>query len=486
MKKLICMLLLTAVMLSICGCGGNGGTQTATEPEFVLSEPDGTFQVGYGQTDITPEKSVPLGGFGNTSMRMSTAVLRRLYTTSIAMRDAGGNTVLLISVDLQCIWGKFATLADAVSLATGVPRENVIVCASHTHAGPDGASNEPNLVEYAEEIVIPQSCAAAVASLQDLKTARMSIGSVETEKLNFIKHYQYTDAQGNVQFFGDNFGTAVYDETTIHATAIDETMFVLQITREGEKDIVLTNWRAHPLMDGASSKTDLSADFIGAVRESVELQRDCHFVFYQGAAGNNNSTTRLSEERRTTDTAEYGALLAGYVLDCLQSNMTPIEGGPIQVRQTQLEAEINHTTDSMYYDAKAVQAVWTSTNNYAQAVSAGGTSGIRSPYQANAIINRYNKEKTQTSELNAIAIGDSLAFVSAPNELYDTLSVMTEEGSPYPWTLTLGFSNGYTGYIPSAYGWEYTSYESDVSWFVPGTGEVMVDCFLSMLKEMKG
>ena len=63
---------------------------------------------------------------------------------------------------------------------------------------------------------------------------------------------------------------------------------------------------------------------------------------------------------------------------------------------------------------------------------------------------------------------------------------MTEASSTYPMTVTLGYTNGYTGYIPTLYGFEYTSYETDVCWFKAGIGEVMVDTFLSMLDEMDG
>ena len=87
-------------------------------------------------------------------------------------------------------------------------------------------------------------------------------------------------------------------------------------------------------------------------------------------------------------------------------------------------------------------------------------------------------------ELNTITIGDDVAFVTAPNELFDTNSVYVEEHSPYKMTMTFGYSNGYRGYIPSAYGWEYTSYESDCCYFMPGCGETIQDTFLSMLGEL--
>lgn len=492
MKRLICTLLCMVMILSLVACGGSTEESSATTeqtlpPETtaaldVLHSGEG-FRVGYARVDITPKKSVPLGGFGNTSMRMSVNVLRRLYATCIAIADEQDNLILLYALDLQGSQN-LLTSRDVVAMQMGIPSYHIVYNSSHTHAGPDVTNTkEPNLAEWLDTTNV-QLVEVAQEAVADLKPATLSYGSVETYHMNFIKHYQHTLPDGTVKYFGDNFGEAVYDSTTKHITEIDPTMHVIEFQREGGKPVVMTNWRAHPLMDGSSSKFNVSADFIGAFRESLELKYDCHFAFFQGAAGNNNSKTRLSEESRTSDTAEYGNILADYALEALQ-NMTPVEDpGLIQTRNTMFEGRCNHDTDSLYYRAIEVQSIWTATNDHAQVKAAGAPYGIRSAYHANAIVARYNRPETYTTELNAIAIGDCIGFVTAPNELFDTLSVMTEEGSPYPMTMTLGYSNGYTGYIPSARGWEYTSYESDVSWYAPGTGEEFVECFLDMLGDM--
>lgn len=483
MKKIISMLLLLVMVLSLCACG-SGDSEDASGAQTGSQEK--TFRVGYARYDITPTESVPLGGFGNTSERMSTNILRRVYVSCIAITDEQDNTILLIAADLQQPNDKIMACRPVISQATGVPEAQIMINGSHTHAGCDVSSNMEAAMRWIA-LVNEQAVNAAVDAMADRKPATMSYGSVETEGLNFIKHYKYIDENGETQYFGDNFGTAVYNETTQHTTQIDQTMFLMKFEREGDKDVVFASWRAHPLLDGAKSKTDLSSDYIGAFREAIELKLDCEFAFYQGAAGNNNSTTRLTAEQRTRDTAEFGALLADYAIDGLTNNMTKVDNpGLIQTRQTNLDAEINHDTDSLYYSAKSVQVVWTTTNDYSQAAAAGEPYGIRSPYMANAIVNRYNKDDTCISELDAFAIGDHVAIVSAPNELFDQLGEQTEAGSSYPMTVTLGYTNGYTGYIPTMYGFEHTSYETDVCWYKPGIGETMVDTFLSMLDEMDG
>lgn len=482
MKKFISLLLLVVMVFSLCACGQNEAADNGADPSQ-----EKTFRVGYGRYDITPEEAVPLGGFGNCDKRISTNVLRRLYVSCIAITDEQDYTVLLFSCDFINPYAALMNARPIISQNTGVPEHQIWVNSSHTHAGPDVGSGQFESIQRWIALVNEQMVKAGNDAMADRKPAKLSYGSIETESLNFIKHYKYVDDNGVVQFFGDNFGTQVLDETTEHTTQIDQTMFVLNFEREGGKDVVLASWRAHPLLDGGSSRTDVSADYPGAFREAMELQRDCYFSYFQGAAGNNNSHSRLTQEVRTKDTAEYGALLAGYAIDCLDNNMTQVENpGLLQSRYTLLEAEVNHDTDSLYYAAKEVQVVWKNTNVFAEAKAVGMPYGIRSPYMANAIVNRYGRGNTEVSELNALAIGDHVALVSAPNELYDQLGEMTEASSTYPMTVTLGYTNGYTGYIPTAYGFEYTSYESDVCWFKPGIGETMVDTFLAMLDDMDG
>ena len=473
-KKTVCALIALVLLLGISGCG----SEKTPEPE---SKTDGLC-VGFGRTDITPEISVPLSGFGNTSMRMSKTVARKLYATCIAITDADNTTVLLVSIDLQSSGGAVLSARSLISQSTGVPEQNIFLCATHTHAGPDFSSSEPSIAEYIAEM-IPAVCRSAEDAMDNRKPAKMYAGSVETEGLNFVKHYQYVKQDGTVSYFGDNFGDSVIDSTTSHTSDVDQTMHLVKFTREGEKDIVLANWRAHPLLEGAANKYDVSADFVGAFREAMELKGNCQFAFFQGAAGNINSSSRIPQERRTQDSAEYGALLAGYAREGLEA-ATEQTDTKIRSRQIQLTADINHDTDAVVGGATIVRSVWTSTNDAATTLQAGQPYGIRSPYQANAIINRAAMAETDTMELSAVSIGGQFAIVTAPVELFDGISSQTEEQTAFQTLFTLGYTNGYYGYIPTAAAFEYTCYESDVCWFKPGIGEQIQDNFVDMLQQL--
>ncbi len=494
MKKIIATLLLITMLLTIVGCGsGDGKTETAATTQGTTAATDpttenlelGQFYAGYCRKIITPEAPVPLAGFGNTDRRISQTVLDDITASILALTDEKGMTILFINTDTTRAYDNVVDPGrEMISLATGIPVDQIIWGATHTHSGPDMSNTKnENIVAYNQmaSVRIIEGCREALA---DRKPAKMFIGHVEAEGLNFVKHYKHTLADGTVQYFGDNFGTAVYDSTTTHTTQADPTMHIMQFKREGGKEIVLANWRAHPQLTSGGTKTDMSADYVGAFREALEAQYDCHFIYFQGACGNLNPKSRLSEENYTTDYKTHGAKLAEYCMEGLQ-NTVEVGSYDFKVTPINFVGKVNHSQDSLYTHAQEINAIWTATSDNSLCVQTGKPYGIRSPYHASSIISKYKMGETWDLNLYAISLCDEVAVVTAPNELFDTNSVWLEENSPYAHTFTFGYTNGHQLYVPSQLAFDYSCYESDVCRFVPGTGEEIQETFLAALKEFK-
>ena len=482
MKKILVLFL--AVLFILPGCGKAPAQQPAQQQaQTEITE----FSVGYSRKIVNPDEPIPLVGYGNIETRYLQEIGHDITVAVIAISDGEGNDVLIINTDMCTTtkaWGD--PLQNLVHGATNIPLERIYISSNHSHSAPSVSGSNERVVRYQEK-VFNATVEAALEALADRKPATMATGSIETENLNFVKHYQYVDENGETQYFGDNFGTAVYNETTKHTTEVDPTMHLLRFQREGEKDLVVVNWRAHPHFTGGSKKYVLSSDYPGAFREAVEQQIGVDCVYLQGACGNVNSSTRLAEERRTTDVRTFGKLLADYAIEGLENNMTPIESGQVKTVQYEYWGEINHNFDHLYTQAKMVNAVWAQTNSWDECRPHMTPYGIRSPYHANAIVANYGRttEKDGKLIMNAVSIGDSFAFVTFPGELFDTISVGVEEGSPFQSTMLIGYSNGHIGYLPSAYGFEYTSYETDITRFAEGTGEIVRDQYIKMLNELK-
>ena len=443
------------------------------------------YKIGFGRVDITPTESVPLSGMGINSRRMSRAVRDELYATCLAFTDESNTTVLLFTLDLIQSSGYIMTIRPLIARCTGVPECNILISATHTHSGPDvGNKDWDSAARYREQL--PELlCEAARLAMADRADATMYMGQAEAERMNFVKHYKYLDENGVEQYFGDNYGVNTINETTRHMTEADPTIHILKICREGKKDIVVCNWRAHPHSTSGAKTYDLSADFIADYRDYMEKE-GVLFAYYQGACGNLNNKSRNSQEEITRNCRAFGRVMAQYTKNGLQ-NMTEVPYGPIKTKQFILTLPVNKPSDELMKIVDQVRACWQQTMEFTKSAAIGAPYGIRSPYHANSLNHRYhNLPETEDSELNAVSFGDSLALVTAPNELYDTLTVYVEDHAPFEKVLMVGYCNGYTGYIPSAYGFEYTSYETDCCHFNPGCGEIYRDTFLEMLKELKG
>lgn len=482
MKKAMALILLLGLVLSLCACSGSGEEKKGGDKLPKLGEYD--LYAGFARVNITPEEPMPMGGYSNATRRLHQNVLDDLYVTAIALTDAQNETILLMNWDgVRSYTQTQEAVRTLITQETGIPEEHIFLGCTHTHSAPE-MSNSHEATQRYNAFVIEKAVLCAQQAMADRRPANMSAGTIEAEGLNFVRHYMTTLDDGTVEYFGDSFGTATYNETTRHTTQADPTMFMLHFDTKNGKDMVLINWRAHPHFTGGTSRYDLSSDWIGPFRDAFEYMTDVNMLYFNGAAGNINEKSRIGSENTVTDYKAYGKALADYAIALMESNLEAVQVDKIQTKQTMFEGQVNKSMSHLYYPAKELQAYWSAGATATQIREMGAQYGIRSIYHANAIVNNKNREDTELRELNAILLGDQVSMVTAPNELFDTNAVWLEENSPTKYTLTLGYTNGHHGYIPSAFAWEHTSYETDITVFVAGTAEKYQECFLQMLNEM--
>ena len=443
------------------------------------------FLAGFARVDITPEESVPLAGYGNCTARMSETILDGLFASCTVLTDPAGQTIVLLGADLIASFLYLREpVQDAMEAEYGIPRENVFLNVTHSHSAPDLGSIEiPSIVRYREQLAqkLPECARLAMEDRKPVTGAYA--GHVDAPGLNHVRHYVLEDGT----YAGDNFGNFGASPVAGHATQADPTMHLLRLSREGGRDIVIANWRAHATRTswgkGAPAK-NLSADFPWAFRKVLEGQACCHALFLQGAAGNMNASSRVKGETVGADYIEHGAKLAYYAVKGLEQNMKPITLGNIRVQPIGLELQCNKPDAELLKNAQKVKDFWEKTNNIVQTTEFGMQYGIRSPYQAGAQLGRACLPEKEVLDLNAVSIGD-WAFVTAPNELFDGISTDAEARSAYPFTMTLGYTNGTKGYIPTDFGFEYTCYESDTTRYARGAGEKIADAFVDALEQLK-
>ena len=133
-KRLICLLLFLII--------GTGNQIYAQK---------GMMEVGVARIDISPEGPIRLAGYGARPKSEADQVIHRLSAKALAFGTDAQGPSILITVDLVGI-PKHITqkLARQLSKKVGLDPAQLVICASHTHGGPE-VGNLLNILQYRGE-----------------------------------------------------------------------------------------------------------------------------------------------------------------------------------------------------------------------------------------------------------------------------------------------------------------------------------------------
>lgn len=88
-------------------------------------------------------------------------------------------------------------------------------------------------------------------------------------------------------------------------------------------------------------------------------------------------------------------------------------------------------------------------------------------------------------EVQVIALGDQIAWVSLPGEIFVELGLAIKTGSPFRHTLVAELANGSIGYIPDQRAYAQGNYEVVSARCAKGSGEMLVEAASRLLGQLK-
>ncbi len=215
---------------------------------------------GAAKKSIQPKLPVPVsGGMGAPSM--ANEAKGELTARAIAMSD-GRSTLAICCID---VLGFPSILCDRVrAKVKGVPGENIIIGATHTHSAPDcyafpdGKGGHTGDLKYIE-FVVDQAAAAIQSAIASMKPAQLRTAS--------------GIAEGKIAY--NYYAPALYDQR----------MGVIQATDgDGKGIFTLVNYAMHPEVLG-NERGIVSPDAIGPLCDSLEKQFGGMGIFMNGAQG---------------------------------------------------------------------------------------------------------------------------------------------------------------------------------------------------------
>lgn len=475
MKKFASLFLVVCLILTLAACGEGAAPAGTTAAATQAS----SFRAGFGVVNITPDGEVNMAGYGDQKDRLNTGVITYLEARAVAIMDENGDKMVFIVADTSFAYpnvGKETVKQIAKKL--DMPESHVILSGTHTHNSvATWETGNPDTVKFNDKYI--DGCVeAAQMAFEDCSAAIVSVGSLQTENLNFVRRYYMDDGS----LCGD--GTSGTGTTIVsHETEADREAGLLKFDRETGDDILVINFQAHPHLEGKLQA--LSADTPAGVREAVEKKFGVKCLYWQGAAGNLNSYSRIEGETLTKSRKEYGELFAQQ-LSAVYDSMTPVQTGPIKVAETTYVGSANHSDDHLIVEATQVMDKFNSGVSIDECTQYAKSLGLNTFYHARNIVSHAKLGDTYEMDISAFSFGD-VAGIVVPYEMFDTSGMQIKEQSPFVKSFIVGYAYpGYQGYIPTELAWQNGGYEVETSNYGPGNAEKLVDAYLELLDEIKG
>ena len=108
-----------------------------------------TWMIGFGKLDVTPGEPVRLSGYSNRDKAFET-VVDRLSCRAMVMSksELASEAMVLVSVDSIAVTAEMTSrISRSMQESYGIPRSQLVVCSTHSHAAPHVAIGLSNLFQ---------------------------------------------------------------------------------------------------------------------------------------------------------------------------------------------------------------------------------------------------------------------------------------------------------------------------------------------------
>lgn len=435
------------------------------------------LRIGASAVDITPPVGTALDGYGGR-LDVSLGIHDPLFARCLLLDD-GVTQLALVVCDLIGIGSFLAQRArELIAERPSIPPENVLVAATHTHAGPAGVrgSGEPVLVE---------------------EMARKIAGAVRVA---------HRDAVEGVLKYGTTPLESIAQNRRHPDWPIDHRLDVLAADTPAGKNIAtLARYACHPTtMTGAN--LEITAEWPGEACRLIEQITGGRGLYFNGACGNINptwieqrfdevyrvgsivgaKTAALSQEMRplginhqaanirwdefTDKPISAGRLVGESALRAVSRTVQmPYRSGgsdsDMAALVARLEAELRMAVDP---DAR-------------RAVSAGLTAARM---ERVALMRTRDKGPFRGEEVQAFRLGEGLFAICLPGEVFVETQEEIRQRSGLKDLLVITYANDYPGYFCRPEAVAQGGYEAGVTPFAPEADGILIETAVSVLREV--
>lgn len=439
----------------------------------------GMLKVGASAIDITSPVGTALDGYGGRT-DVGIGVHDPLYARALYVSD-GVVEIVLVVCDLIGIGHELRTMAiDLIAARPGIPSANVMISATHTHAGPVGVrgTSDPVLLEL---------------------TARKIAGSVMLAKRN---------AQEGQLKYGTVPLESISQNRRHPDWPIDHRLDVLAADTAGGTNIAtVARYSCHPTTMERDN-LDISADYPGEACRTIERNiPGSTALFFNGCCGNINpawmrqefdevyrlgsivgmKAAALSQEMRT-----HGPGHRAHNIRWNELTPTPTTSGQL-VPEAPLRAAIRTLTlpyrigpdDAEMaariaaFEAEVAAAPDTETRRTAAAKL------TRAQMERVALGRIAGRGATREDDVQAFRLGQDLYVLALPGEVFVETQEEIRAAVNMPNLIVISYANGYPGYFCRAEAFDQGGYEAGVAPFAPEADGMLVKGAIAVLEEVR-
>ena len=448
------------------------------------AEGEGTIQAGVAVVDITPPLGYRMSGYFRE--RLSTGVKNPLKAKALVLRQGGVRAAVVCCDIIGLAPAVSARARQAAAKATGIPAENILLAATHSHTGPlyfgalrkhfhdtavaETGSDPRETVDY--PALLAERIAAAIKEASaDTRPVRLEAATAEQQGLSFNRRFHMKD--GSVRFNPGVLNPAIVRV----AGPIDPAVGIVTLRPPGDKHplAALVNFALH--LDTVGG-TEYAADYPYFVEQRLRETWGNGFtlLFGTGTCGDINHVDVTKKERLKTDV--IGRTLGETVANAPR---TPLAAPSLGVRSATVRVPLQaFSDDEIAWAEEAIRKVGTRDLPFLEQVRA---------YKILACEMRRADApdgKTMPIEVQVIRLAPDAAVVGLPGEVFVDLGLAIKRASPFRTTLVIELCQDAPGYIPTEKAFREGSYETVNSRVAPGGGERMVETAARLLKELAG
>ncbi|MEA3365021.1 MAG: neutral/alkaline non-lysosomal ceramidase N-terminal domain-containing protein, partial [Candidatus Hydrogenedentes bacterium] len=429
---------------------------------YAAEEEAPVFQAGAVTANITP----PLGCdiVGNWGTPQATYIHDELHVRCLVLDDGETRLVLVICDNLTIDRPVYDQAKKRIAEDTGIPPENMLMAAIHTHSGPParkGTSLElyEDLTEYqqflADRIVDGVKCA-----INNLEPAQIAWGSGEEPRQVHNRRWYLSDPKLMVSPFGDQDKVRMnppraHEALVKPAGPTDpEICFLAVRSVDGRPMALLANYSLHYV--GGVPSGHISADYFAVFADRIQEllgadRQDPPFVgiLCNGTSGdiNNINFREPSPKREPYEQIHRVANAVAAEVYRAYQTVEYHDYAKLDARMKELTLKVRKPEEATLQWAREILA------------SSEEPSDRRVRIYANRTLELDKAPATVDIWVQALRIGD-VGIAGIPFETFAETGLLIKEKGPLPMMFTISFANGGYGYLPTPAQHELGGYET--------------------------